>query len=128
VTLSSYSRRQASGLKGWYQITLSLDGNHSVSVTGDDPTAVKDGLAWARGIYLKLQEGAKQNPTTSPAQSSETTSHQIAAPEQPPICAIHSKPMVSVSGRTGRFWSCHERLDDGSWCPYKPPKGTVPGH
>jgi hypothetical protein len=108
-----------------YQISLRLDGNHSVSVSGDDPTSVKDGLAWARGIYLKLQERAKQNPAAPPIQTSEAVNHQVAAPEQPPTCAIHSKPMVSVNGKKGQFWSCHEKLDDGSWCPYKPPKGAV---
>ena len=41
-----------------YQITLCVNGNHAVSVTGDDPTSVKDGLAWSRGIYLKLKERA----------------------------------------------------------------------
>ena len=105
-----------------YQITLRLDGNHSVSVSGDDPTAVKDGLAWARGIYLKLQERAKQKAAASSLQSSETISHQVTVAEQPPTCAIHGKPMVSVQGQKGQFWSCHEKLEDGSWCPYKPPK------
>jgi hypothetical protein len=22
----------------------------------------------------------------------------------------------------GYFWSCNQKLEDGSWCPYKPPK------
>ena len=109
-----------------YQLTLSLDGNHSVSVTGDDQEAVKQGLAWARGIYLKLQEGPKQSMAAASLQAAETSSHQITLPEQqPPTCAIHNRPMVSVNGRKGQFWSCHERLDDGSWCPYKPPRGAV---
>jgi hypothetical protein len=108
-----------------YQITLQLDGNHSVSVPGDDPTAVKDGLAWARGIYLKLQERAKQSPAAPTFHISETVNHQVAAPEQPPTCAIHNKPMVSVNGTKGQFWSCHEKLADQSWCPYKPPKGAA---
>ena len=37
-----------------YQVTLSLDGNHSVSVSGDDPEAVKTGLAWAKRVYDQL--------------------------------------------------------------------------
>ncbi len=106
-----------------YQTTLSITGSHSVSVTGDDQEAVKAGLAWARGIYLKLQERAKQHATAAPPQTSETISHQLTTPEQqPPTCAIHGKPMVSVNGKQGPFWSCHEKLADQSWCPYKPPK------
>ncbi len=102
-----------------YQITLSIDGNHAVSVSGDDPTAVKEGLAWARGIYLKLKERS-----AAPATRSETVHHEVSAPapEEPPICAIHKLPMALMSGREGQFWSCHEKLQDGSWCPYKPPK------
>jgi hypothetical protein len=104
-----------------YQVTLCVNGNHSVS--SDDPTAVKEGLAWARGIYLKLQERAKQNSAASPTQMSETVDHQVAAPEQPPTCAIHNRPMVSVNGRKGQFWSCHTRNPDDTWCNYKPEKG-----
>ena len=37
-----------------YHITLSIDGAHSVSVSSDDPTAMSEALAWAKGIYLKL--------------------------------------------------------------------------
>jgi hypothetical protein len=114
-----------------YQITLSLDGNHAVSVTGDDPTQVQEGLAWARGIYLKLKErsAAVSNSAgvseTSPAAASSASTvyhHDIAPVEPAPICAIHHQPMVRVSGRRGEFWSCHEKLDDGSYCPYRPPK------
>ncbi len=106
-----------------YQITLSITGNHSVSVSGDDQQAVKEGLIWARGIYLKLQERAQQDSAASSLQSSGVVSHQITTPEQqPPTCAIHDRPMVSVSGKKGLFWSCHQKLSDGTWCPYKPPK------
>ena len=106
-----------------YQITLRVDGNHAVSVSGDDPVAIQDGLAWARGIYLKLQERAKQHAVAPVPRNTETVSHQITTPEQhAPTCAIHTTPMVSVSGKQGQFWSCHEKLQDQSWCPYKPPK------
>jgi hypothetical protein len=102
-----------------YQITLSLNGNHQVSVFGDDPTSVKEGLAWARGIYLKLKERSDQQ-ALSP--SAEVVHHDISS-EQAPTCAIHRKPMTWVpKGKRGPFWSCHEKLDDGSWCPYKPSK------
>jgi len=106
-----------------YQITLRVDGNHAVSVSGDDPTAVNDGLAWARGIALKLQERATHRAGPAAQHPAETVSSAIDTLEQePPICAIHTRPMVSVQGQTGPFWSCHEKLEDGSWCSYKPPK------
>jgi len=90
-----------------YQITLRLDGNHAVSVSGDDPVAMQDGLAWARGIHLKL------------------TAHDVqqaggALDDEPPSCVVHDVAMVQVQGKKGPFWSCHEKNDDGSWCSYKP--------
>lgn len=42
--------------------------------------------------------------------------------EETPICAIHKKPMSKVQGNKGAFWSCHEKLEDGSYCPYRPNK------
>jgi hypothetical protein len=47
---------------------------------------------------------------------------------EPPICGIHAKPMnwkSGVSEKTGRpygFWSCGEKLANGEFCPYKPPR------
>jgi hypothetical protein len=102
-----------------YQITLSVDGKHSVSVFGDDPASVKEGLAWARGIYLKLKERSEQQALPSTA---EAVHHDTSPSEQPPTCAIHQQLMTLVNGKRGEFWSCHEKLEDGSWCPYKPPK------
>lgn len=42
--------------------------------------------------------------------------------EEVPTCAIHHKPMAHVQGAKGMFWSCHEKLEDGTYCPYKPGK------
>ena len=101
-----------------YQITLSLDGNHSVSVSADDPTAVKDGLAWARGIYLKLQARTEQRALLS---SSQVVHHDLPpAPQKVEICGVHQLPMHLMNGKRGPFWSCHEKLSDGSWCNYRP--------
>ena len=106
-----------------YQITLSLNGNHQVSVAGDDPTSVNEGLAWAKGIYLKLRERALSGESDS-ANGQQTIYHEIRPTESatPPLCAIHNLPMVKMHGKRGEFWSCHERLPDGSWCPFRPTK------
>lgn len=40
--------------------------------------------------------------------------------EDAPLCAIHNKPMVKRSKDGRSWWSCNEKLPDGSWCPYKP--------
>ena len=100
-----------------YHVTLAVDGNHTVAISGDDPVAVNDGLAWAKGIYLKLKE--RSTAVSSQVGSAEPTPsfhHEIRPLEtaEPPACAIHKQPMVRMNGRRGEFWSCHEKLDDGS--------------
>jgi hypothetical protein len=91
-----------------YQITLSVDGNHTVSVSGDDKEALKEGLVWAKGVYDKL--------------AATKTSAASAQPQDSQMCAIHHSPMKWMVTGNGSFWSCHKKLDDGSYCPYKPPK------
>ena len=103
-----------------YQITLSIDGNHSVSVTGDDPASVNDGLAWARGIYLKLKERSEGNGSAAVG-APEPAGAAPAASPTPPACPIHLKPTTLVNGKREPFWSCHEKGPDGGWCSYKAP-------
>src|SRR2546430_10456454 len=92
-----------------YQVTLSLDGHHRVSVTSDDPTELSESVAWAKGIVLKLEAYAREHAAADQVE------------EEPPTCEVHQLPMVKVQGRKGEFWSCHEKNDDGSWCSFKPP-------
>src|SRR3954471_21260160 len=90
-----------------YTLTLSLDGKHAVSVAGDDPTEIQDGLAWAKGMYLKLEAHAAEGGTPPPG--------------EPPVCPTHEQPLHWQKGRKGYFWSCHNRNEDGSWCDFRPP-------
>ena len=115
-----------------YQVNLSVDGKHSVSVQSDDPAAVTEGLLWAKKTWGQLvrlpgksyqalsQEAEAQ--TDQPAKPDGL--HQDHASDQmdddPPVCGVHHVPMVRVQGRKGPFWSCHEKNADGSWCSYKP--------
>jgi hypothetical protein len=39
-----------------------------------------------------------------------------------PLCPIHKKPMALRMGQYGAFFSCSTKLDDGTWCNYRPPK------
>ena len=43
-----------------------------------------------------------------------------------PNCAYHNKPMTIKTGQFGSFWSCGEKLADGTWCKYKPNKEEYP--
>ena len=108
-----------------YQVTLSVDGKHAVSVQSDDPAAVTEALVWAKKTYGQLGR-LPQTPLQAAVRDEDTASDGAALDadesEEPPTCAVHAQPMVRVSGRRGDFWSCHEKNDDGSWCSYRPPQ------
>ncbi len=109
-----------------YQVTLAVDGNHTVSVASDDPAAVTAGLVWAQDTYKQLAR-LHQNQQTKTAALRSIAKHgeQIESvadlePEVAPMCGIHDVAMVLVQGRKGPFWSCHEKMPGGEWCSYKP--------
>jgi hypothetical protein len=89
-----------------YTIELHTDGRHVVTISDDDPVRIQEQLAHAKGIFLKLQDFARQQPAAVPSPDGE----------DPPDCTVHQQPMVLVKGRKGPFWSCHAKLEDGSWC------------
>jgi hypothetical protein len=115
-----------------YQVNLSVDGKHTVSVQSDDPAAVTEGLLWAKKTWAQLlrlpgkpfptlpQDGSV--PTDQAANPEAPHQDQVLdqAEDAPPVCAIHQVPMVRVQGRKGPFWSCHEKMADGGWCSYRP--------
>src|SRR6476660_3618727 len=99
-----------------YQVTLSVDGNHQVTVSGSDKRQVKEALAWSKQVYDKLRERAQRNSPTPTSLPQVGARPQIDQVEQAPTCAIHQLPMTQMHGRKGAFWSCHQKLQDGSWC------------
>ncbi len=99
-----------------YEVKLSTDGAHSVSVSSDDQAAVKEALTWVRGVYMTLEGRARKEREEAKSEANNL------ADEEPPICEVHGIPMARVQGRKGEFFSCHEKMPDGSWCSYKPAK------
>lgn len=97
-----------------YQVTLSLDGNHSVTVKTDNQTETRLAIAWAKATFNRLVEFSKDRDEKNQVISEEH------AQDDPPICAVHQVPMVWQKGRKGYFWSCHQKNADGSWCDYRP--------
>ncbi len=95
-----------------YQVEMSTDGKHKVTVTIEDPAGTDAALAWAKPTYSKLL----RSDTATEGQALAGDVH-----EEPPTCGIHQVPMVRVQGRRGPFWTCHEKNDDGSWCSYRAP-------
>ena len=104
---------------------LRVDGKHSVSIESDDPAAVTEGLVWARktwGQLVRLPGKGVQALSEERLQQSDQAAASASDDEEHPICTIHNMSMVRVNGRKGPFWSCHEKLADGSWCSYKAPR------
>lgn len=66
-----------------------------------------------------LEQNYKPAPTRGASAGAAQTA---AAPdaEETPICAIHKTPMQKRQGRNGSFWSCPQKLEDNSFCPYRP--------
>src|SRR5688572_8983493 len=102
-----------------YKVQLSVIGEHSVSVSSDDPAAVTEALVWAKQTHGKLAR-LSRGPVPQETAVSSDGHHDDGDAEEAPICAVHQLPMVRVQGRRGPFWSCHERNPDGSFCSYKP--------
>ena len=103
-----------------YQVTLSTDGAHTVTITSDEPAAMKTAVAWASATHTALVERYGHAP---PAPDHTTTAGDGDETEQgeAPVCAVHAVPMVRMQGKRGPFWSCHARMDDSSFCAYRPP-------
>ena len=101
-----------------YQITLAVDGRHTVTVTTDDPANTKAALTCGRALYEALVQ-RYGTPGAAP-----TTSHNEAydGTAEAPRCAVHAVPMVRMDGKHGPFWSCHQRTEDGRFCSYRPPE------
>ena len=110
-----------------YQVTLAVDGKHTVSVQCDDPVAVTEALVWAKETYGQLGHPPQTGPQArvgTDDRASDDTATDLAESDATPICAVHTLPMVRVSGRRGDFWSCHEKNADDSWCSYRPPQAS----
>ena len=71
-----------------------------------------------------------------PSWNSETNNGHTETPKSDPnapICEVHNKPMSlkpsGISKATGKrypaFWACSERMEDGSFCRYKPAQNVV---
>ncbi|HZT08412.1 MAG TPA: hypothetical protein VFC51_15405 [Chloroflexota bacterium] len=102
-----------------YQIILSTDGKHTVIVTGDNQGEMQAANAWAKATYEGIVERYGLKNGIKPLSGGQPVSSNT---EEAPICQVHQVPMVLMNGRKGPFYSCHERMDDGSFCTYRPPK------
>ncbi len=108
-----------------YQVSLAVDGKHSVSVQSDDPAAVTEGLVWAQQTYQQLITLRTVGPTRGGDRPRPEPPSTAPRPDEAPLCAYHQTPMIWQPGRKGYFWSCHAKNPDGSWCSYRPPQADT---
>jgi hypothetical protein len=95
-----------------FQLRQTSTGKPKVLILADDPYAITVELG-----------SIKTPPVYSAAQSASIpVVEQPELSEQPeePICGVHQLPMKLMQGKRGAFYSCHEKMPDGSWCNYRP--------
>ena len=98
-----------------YNITIATICKPSVTIATDDIIGVAQAVDKILASYARYVEPAEPHHTSQQLAVTNDLLNPVA-----PICAIHHKPMVGVNGKRGFFYSCHERMDDGSWCRYRP--------
>ena len=69
--------------------------------------------------WLTSHNWTPGKPASKASQGDAANSVQT---EPAPVCAIHKTPMTRRSKDGRSWWSCSHKLDDGSYCPYRPPK------
>jgi hypothetical protein len=99
-----------------YQVSIIKNGQPTLSITAVDPKQAAEALGW-----LSMSSPIAQAPRRADARvESNPVGIPFASKPEAPICAIHQKPMTLMTGKRGQFYSCHEKMQDGSWCRYKP--------
>ena len=95
-----------------FQLSHTADGKPKVLILANDPYAIT------------VELGSIKTPPVYSAASATSIAvvDQPAFAESPeaPICGTHHVPMTLMHGKRGEFYSCHERMPDGSWCTYRP--------
>ena len=114
------------------ELYLSSDGKHTVHVSADTPEQMAVLVPHAKALYqdvlstygTKAQmwgeaihgNGHSNGPTTI-GKRVDTVEQARAAVA--PLCPVHQTPMTLQAGNWGKFWSCHTRNLDGTWCASK---------
>jgi hypothetical protein len=103
------------------QLSQTADGKPKVLILADDPYAITVELGSLKTPPIYRAAHAKEiTVVEQPMLVTEQPSLSAERPE-PPICGIHNTPMTLViTSKNGPFWSCHKKLDNGSWCSYRP--------
>jgi hypothetical protein len=104
-----------------YTVSVVVNGQHVVNVESDDPiitSKVVESLGQTFRVSPLARRADEPAPAPRPKQAISAPLFAVPAAQEP-VCQIHGKPMAWVN-RNGGFWSCHNRMNDGSWCKYKP--------
>ncbi len=91
-----------------------------------DKSAIKATIAkWTAVRQLVVEVAGPETSAAAQinghsASNDHREEHEEDLEQEPPTCEVHQLPMVRVEGRRGAFWSCHQRMPDGSFCSYRP--------
>ena len=101
-----------------FQLSQTVDGKPKVLILANDPYAITVELGSIKTPPVYTAAPVTQLPTVV-----EQVGLDIQPPTQPttaPMCGVHHTSMKLMHGKRGPFYSCHEKMLDGSWCSYRP--------
>lgn len=115
------------------ELYLSSDGKHTVKVSAQDREEMDKLSPYARRLYegVLSQYGTKAQMWDTVMNGNGNgkryhnghANHNGAngATDQTvngnaPLCPVHNVAMKYRNGKRGPFWSCSQKLPDGSWC------------
>ncbi len=107
------------------ELFLSTDGKNTVHISSETKEEMDKLVIYAKSLYkdivselgTKAQMWAEFNGKDSHKFMPQGTNRTDV-----PRCPVHNQLLKKRNGQFGSFWSCGTRLDDGTWCSYKPPK------
>jgi hypothetical protein len=112
------------------ELFLSTDGKQTVHVKASTKEGRASAIKWAKVVF----EAVRSRYGTKQELNAKTYNPPLKKVDpNAPICAIHNAPMTlkpaGVSKTTNKpypaFWSCGERLSDGSFCKYRPNTNAI---
>ena len=116
-TLTAGEAAMSANVRGYYK-------GFSIQITCRDPQVkVKPLLDKCVEIAEYMNNNGWKpswNDTTNQANNKPKTVTSEIGTTTVPTCPYHNKQMTLRDGQYGQYWSCGTKLDDGTWCKYKP--------
>lgn len=104
-----------------YSVLITRHGDEDIASTLDYVGKLVNALK-QRGYLPSWNELTNKAVLGGNGQIEAPKEEKKEAGEAIPICPTHNKQMVKRQGQWGDFWACPTKLDDGTWCKFRPKK------